>query len=334
VNFNIAGLNHFSFKRPICIAVLSLATTWSSAYAQTVTWPTKLVRIVVGAPAGTAPDIAARILGEKLAATWGQPVQIDNRPGAGGMLAMDNVRGSAADGHTLMFAHAGAVVVTPRVMKAAKYDPINEFTSLAIVADSPLMVVTAADNAKGTLADMFAAAKAEPGAIGVGSTEQATLPSMVGYLLSEQAGVKFNHVPFTQPNMGIQTLVKGDIKYYIDGVAPLLPQIAAGRLKAVALTNDRALPGLQNIPFIKDSLPGFVAVGWFAMLGPKGLGTELTSRINRDINQALNNADLISRYQTLSLFPNAKSPNDSAIFVKLEAERWASVITKLGIPSQ
>jgi tripartite-type tricarboxylate transporter receptor subunit TctC len=306
----------------------------SSAQAQTPTWPTKLVRIVVGAPAGTAPDIAARILAEKLSASWGQPVQVDNRPGASGMIAMDNVRGSPADGYTLMFAHAGAVVITPRVLKAAKYDPIGEFTAVAIVADTPFIIVTAAENPKGSVADMIAAAKSDPGGVGVGSTEQATLPSMVANLISEQAGVKFNLVPFNQPNMGIQTLVKGDIKYYIDAIAPVLPQITAGRLKPVALTADRPLPGLQNIPLLKDSLPGFVAAGWFAMIGPKGLSNEISTRINRDINQALANTDLVTRYQTLSMFPSPKTPAESSAFVKTEAERWATVITKLGITPQ
>jgi tripartite-type tricarboxylate transporter receptor subunit TctC len=314
--------------------LLSICALLNSVMAQAQGWPTKPVRIVIGAPAGAAPDIAARILGEKLTAAWGQPVLVDNRPGAGGMIAMENLRASPADGHTLMFAHAGAIVVSPKLFKMIKYDPVADFTVVGLAVDSPMMIVAAADNPKSRIADLVAAAKADPGGVAVGSTEQATLPFMVGHLLADQTGVKFLHVPFAQPNLGIQALVKGDLKYYVDGIAPLLPQITAGRLKAVAISADRELPGLQGIPMLSETVPGFVAVGWFAMLGPKGLPEEITTRINRDLVQALASADVAARLQTLSMFANPKSPADSLTFLKREVERWGAVINKIGLQPQ
>ena len=166
--------------------------------AQAQSWPSKPVRLVLGAPAGTAPDIAARIMAERLTALWGQTVLIDNKPGAGGMIAMEQVKGSPADGYTLMFAHAGAALVTPKLLKAAKYDPVNDFSTLGFVADSPMMIVANNESGGKTVADLISAAKAKPGQVAVGSTEQATLPFLVGHSVSEAAAATFQHVPFNQ----------------------------------------------------------------------------------------------------------------------------------------
>lgn len=315
-------------------AALMLVLTSLNSAANAQTWPSKPIRVVVPAPAGSAPDIAARLIAEKLAPLWGQAVQIDNRPGAGGIIAMENVRGAAADGHTLVFAHAGAVLLTPKLLKAARYDPVVDFATLGLVVDAPMMIVTAADNPKPTAADLIAAAKADSGGVAMGSPEQSTLRYLVAHQLAQDTGVKFLHVPFGQPTMGIQALVKGDVKYYIDGIAPLLPHIASGRLKAVALTSERPLPGLETTPLLKNTVPGFAAVGWFALFGPKATPGDIAAQINHDLNQVLANDEVIKRMHSLSLFPNPKSPADSLAFIKSEVTRWAAVIDKLGLQPQ
>ena len=316
------------------LAATATAVTLASAnLASAQAWPNKPVRFVLGAPVGTAPDTAARIVAEKLSTLWGQPVTIDNRPGAGGMIAMNLVR-EASDGHTFMFAHAGAVLVTPKIMKAAKYDPVNDFVTLGIVADSPMMIVANNESGEKTVADMIKSAKAKPDTFVIGSTEKATLPYLVGESIAEASGVKFQHVPFNQPAQAIAALVKGDLHYYVDGIAPILPLVRSGRMKAVAVTSAQRLPGLEDIPLVQDVLPNFVAVGWFSLLGPKVMPMDAATKVNADLNTVLRMADVNSKMRDISMFPSPKSLGDSNAFMKSEVERWAKVIQKVGIEPQ
>ena len=320
-------LNRKNFLK-VLLASLALAASGAGC-AQA--FPSKPVRLILGAPAGTAPDTAARIVGEKLAALWGQSVVVENKPGVGGMLAMDFVKAAPADGHTLMFAHAGAVLVTPKFIKAAKYDPVNDFTTLGYVADSPMIIVAGNEVAEKTLPDMLKFAKANPGKIALGSTEQSTLPFLVGHGIAQTTGTTYLHVPFNQPSQAMQALVKGDVQYYVDGIAPLLPLIKAGRIRAIATTTDRALPGLEGIPLVKDAVPGYVAVGWFAVLGPKGMAAELATKINHDLNQVLAMEEVATKMRDVSLFANPKSQADAVSFIKVEVDKWTAVIKKAGL---
>lgn len=315
------------------VAAYALMATGLVLSQTSAAWPNKPVKLVLGAPAGTAPDTAARIIAEKLAVLWGQPVLIDNRPGAGGMIAMNFVK-DGTDGHTLMFAHAGAVLVTPKILKSAKYDPVADFTTLGMVADSPMMIVANNETGEKTFPDMLKAAKAKPGSLAFGSTEQATLPFLVGHSIADASGATFQHVPFNQPAQAISALVKGDLQYYVDGIAPILPLVKAGRMKAIAVTTSQRLPGLEDIPLVKDVLPNFVAVGWFALLGPKAMPADVASKINKDMNGVLGQPEVVAKMRDISLFPSPKSQADSAAFLKTEVARWGAVITKVGLVAQ
>ena len=313
--------------------LLAAATLVSAGIATAQAWPSRPVKLVLGAPPGTAPDTAARIVGEKLSALWGQPVLIDNKPGAGGMIAMNLVR-EATDAHTFMFAHAGAVLVTPKIMKAAKYDPVNDFVTLGIVADSPMMIVANNETGEKTVADMIKAAKAKPDTFVIGSTEKGTLPCLVGESIAGASGAKFQHVPFNQPAQAIAALVKGDLHYCVDGIAPILPLVRSGRIRAVAVTTAQRLPRLEDLPLVQDVLPGFVAVGWFSLLGPKAMPADAAAKVNADLNTVLRMADVGSKMRDISMFPSPKSLGDSNVFMKSEVERWAKVIQKVGIEPQ
>ena len=314
--------------------LVALCAVAGTTLAMAQSWPTKPIKLVLGAPAGTAPDTAARIMGERLGALWGQPVLIENRPGAGGMIAMELVKSAPADGYTLMFAHAGAVLVTPKILKAAKYDPVNDFATLGFVADSPMLIVANNELGGKTMGDLIGAAKAKPGLVAFGSTEQATLPFLVGHGIADATGTTFQHVPFNQPATAIQSLVKGDLQYYVDGIAPLLPLVKSGRMRAIAVTTDKRLPGLEDIPLVKDAVPGYVAVGWFALLGPKGLPVDMAQKINRDMNQVLALPEVVGKYRDISLFSTPRNQAESVALMKSEVDRWAAIIRKVGLEAQ
>ena len=274
------------------------------------------------------------MVGERVTTVWGQQVVIDYRPGAGGMIAMDHVKGSAPNSHTRMFTHAGAARVTPQMFKAAKYDPVNDFTTLGVVADSPMVIAVSNSFPDKTLGDLLKSAKAAPGKLALGSTEQAALPFLVGHVIAQTTGAQFLHVPFNKPQQAIQGLISGNVPIYIDGIAPMPALIKAGQTRALAVTTDRPLPGLDGIPMVKDTLPGCVAVGWFALRGPKALPADMAAKINRDLNQVLAMPDVAAKMRDLSLFVNPKSLPDSAAFMKTEVEKWSAVIKKAGIEPQ
>ncbi len=314
--------------------LLAAFTLAGAANAQGSAWPTKPVRFVLGAPPGTAPDTAARIVGERLSTLWGQQVVIDNRPGVGGMIAMDHVKAAPADGYTIMFTHSGAALVTPRMFKVAKYDPVADFSTIGFVADSPMIIAVNSGMPFKTLGDLLKAAKAEPSKVSLGSTEQPTLPYLVGHAMAQTSGATFLHVPYNKPQQAIQGLVSGDVPVYIDGVSTLLPMIKAGKARALATTSATVRPGLEGIPLMKDTLPGYSAVGWFALQAQKGLPSELSTKINRDLNQVLAMPEVASKLRDLSLFPMPMSVAESAALMKSEVDRWAEVIRKAGIEPQ
>lgn len=326
-------MNRTRFLKTTLAAAALLALALGNT-AQAQSWPSKPVKLVLGAPAGTVPDIAARLLADKLSASWGQPVVVENKPGAGGIIAMEQVRNAPADGHTLIFAHAGAIVLTPLTFKAAKYDPVNDFSTLGIVADTPMMIVANNDVNGRTVNDMLSAARAKPGELTVGSTGQATLPFLVGRSIADATGVTFQDIPFNQPASAISSLIKGDLQYYIDGIGPLLQLVKSGRIRAIAVTSTTRLPGLEDVPMVKDTVPNFSAVGWFALMGPKGLPADLIQKVNKDMMQALANPDVVAKYRDNSMFSTQRNQVDSLAFLRSEVTRWTTVIKKVGIEPQ
>lgn len=196
------------------------------------------------------------------------------------------------------------------------------------------MLIVANTSGGNSVPDMIKSAKARPGEIAFGSTEKSTLPFLVGHEIADASGVTFQHVPFNQPAQAIQSLVKGDLQCYVDGIAPLFPLVRSGRMKAIAVTSEKRLPGLEDVPLLSDTVPGYRAVGWFALLGPKGLPADVAAKINRDLNQAVSDPSVVARMREISLFPAPKSQAETAGFLKKEVERWAATIRKVGLEPQ
>ena len=315
----------------LCYAALLATVAAHVAPAAAQTYPQKQIKMIVPAPPGSAPDIIARMLGEKLGAALGQAVVVDSKPGAGGIVAMNLLRASPADGYTIALAQAAVVTVTPLTYKEATYDAERDFETVAMVANTPMLFVTGADSPAKTLADAIAMARAKPDEVAIGNPTRTSIPHLAAELMGQKAGVRFQQVPFSTTTQGIAAAVKGDIAFYADGVAPLIPLVRAGRLRAIAVAADRVLPGLEGIPLAKDTVPGLSVYGWFTIHAPKGTPPAVIQRLNTEVNNAVRQPDVIAKFREFGTYPMNGSIEDAQRFLKSEKALFAGVIREAGM---
>ncbi|MGH6626757.1 MAG: Bug family tripartite tricarboxylate transporter substrate binding protein [Burkholderiaceae bacterium] len=295
------------------------------------TYPQKPIRLLVAAPAGSAPDVIARILGDKLNKSMGQSVIVDNKPGAGGIVAMNLLKSAPADGYTLAMPQAAVAVVTPITYKEASYDIERDFETVAVVGKTPMMFVTHASHPVKTFSDAIAMAKAKPDQLSVGNPTRTSIPHLASELAGLKADVKFQQVSFSATPQGIQAVMNGDIALYVDGVAPLIQLVKAGKLRALAVASETELPGLEGLPLAKDTVPGLHVYGWFTLNAPKGTPAAVLQRLNAEVNQAMQQPDVIAKFREFGTYVTPGTVADAQQFVKSEKALFGGVIRTLGL---
>lgn len=310
----------------------SLAFNAGIGHAQSSpSFPSKPLRMIVASPPGSAPDITARLMSDKLDAALGQRVLVDNRPTANGILAVRVLREAVADGHTVAFLHAAAAVVTPLTYKEASYDVERDLDIVATIAVSPMLFVANAKAPAKTFAELLALAKASPDTIAFGNPVRTSIPHLSAELLAQRAGVKFRQISFSSTPQAIQSLMSGDILYYVDGPAPLIPHIKAGRLVALAVAADRVMPGLEGIPLAKDTVRDLSVNGWFAVVAPKGVPIPVLQRLNTEINAAIMHPEVLARLRDFGTYPQPGSVADATRFIREQKALFSGVIREAGV---
>jgi tripartite-type tricarboxylate transporter receptor subunit TctC len=287
--------------------------------------------IIVPSPAGSAPDIIARLIAEELRKQLGRSVIVDNKPGAGGIIAVMASKQAQPNGSTLLLAHAAVVVVTPLTYRAAKYDMEQDFETVAVLADTPMMFVSNPASGPKTLADLVAIGKSMPNTLTLGSTTRGSIPHLSGELLELMSGAQFNKVPMGSSGQAIQSVVSGDALVSVDGVAPLLPLVKAGRLHALAITSDRVLPNLEQFPLAKNTVPGLSINGWFMLFAPKGTPKSIVQVVNSAVNISLKSADVIQKLQSTGNYPVGGSVVQARDFLTKEKKLWAGAVQRAGL---
>lgn len=294
-------------------------------------YPDKMVRILVPSIAGSAPDIIARQMAERLTSAWKQQVIVENKPGGNGIVAMSALKQAPAGGYTLVLFHAAAAVTTPVMYKEAKFDIQRDAAVAATVAYTPMMFVAGPATSYKNLSDVLKDGKARPDDVVIGSPTRGSVPHLTAEMMGQSQQTKFRQVSFSGTTQAIQAVVKGDIPVYVDGIAPLVPLVRGGRLRALAVTSDVPLPGLEGIPLAKDIAPGLVAKGWFTIFAPKGTPVPVLDRINAAVNQSLAQQPFVDRLKDLGTYPMPMSRVDGARFVEAEKARWEKVIADAGV---
>ena len=316
------------------VAAFVLASTFIASHAQTNNWPTKPMRIVVPAPAGSAPDIAARAIADKLGTSWGHQPIIENKPGAGCGIAMDYARQAAPDGYTVVLAQAACIVVSPLTFKTFKADIDRDFTPVSIVGVTPMLIVANNTAPAKNLSDVIAQAKTTPDQVSMGNPARTSIPHLAAELIAQQMGIKLFQVSFGSSGQATTAVVAGDVMYGLDGVAAMQPMVKAGKLRAIAVTSDKILPGLEAYPLAKDAVPGLEVFGWFAMLAPKATPASIVTRINEDTNKALTQPDVISQFAGFGTYPRPGTLKEASAFIKKEQSQWTKVIKDARIQAE
>ena len=321
-------------RRKLIGAATTLAFSTLALPAMAQDFKGRTINIVVAAPLGTATDVIARLVGESMRASLGATILVENKPGAGGLIAANYVRAAAPNGSVLLFASASTVVITPLTFKEAHYDIDRDFETVAMVADTPMLLVSNPVKGPASLAAAVASVKAKPESLTMGNPGINSFPHLVAEVIDQLSGARFRQVGMGSATAGIQAVVNGDMDIMVEGVASLMPMVTAGRLKAIAVAAPRELPGLEGIPLAKDTVPDLVVTGWFTFFAPKGTPAALVQQLNAATNTAVKSPQVVAQMRTLGTYPTGGSVADAQAFIKGERVKWAGIVSKAGIKPQ
>lgn len=316
--------------RAVMIAgLVTPALCFSQAY------PTKPVRALVPFPAGSIPDVIARLVTEKLGPALGQPVIVDNRIGAGGRIGATAAAKAASDGYTLLLGSATTHVVAPNVVKNMPYDSFQDFTPIANAASAVSSLLVHPSMPVRSLQELVAYAKENPGKISYGSNGIGSTHHIRGELIKMAAGIDIVHVPFSGSNELVSAILGGQLQMTFITPGSMKQHIEAGKVRLLAVTTPRRDPALPEVPTIAEGLPGYESiVDWFAFFGPAGLARPIVMRLNGEIVKALNTPEVRSRLSAQSLLVIGSSPEELAELMKSESRIYAKVVKAAGIQLQ
>lgn len=311
------------------LLLLLAALLWPlQAAAQS--WPAKPVRIVVPLSAGGFADVPARLLAPRLSAQIGRQFFVENRPGAGGTMGSDNVAKADADGHTLLFT-ATPHVISPWLYKRMPYDALKDFAPVARVAAGPYALVVHPDLKVGTVAELVAAAKAQPGEIYYASSGNGSAQHLVTAMFASLAGIKLNHVPYKGSGPAMQDLVSGQVKVSFAGVPNVITHVRNGRLRILGVTTATRWPELPEVPTIAEGgVAGYEAALWLGMLAPAGTPADIVQRLHAEIGKALQDPELVKSLRAAGIAPSPLAPPAFGEFMRAEHEKWGRVVRETG----
>ena len=315
-------------RRLLCVGLAGLAMSTASAQS----WPRQPLRVIIPNPAGSAPDVMMRIVSDRLALQLKTPVLVENRPGAGGIVAVQTA-GAARDGHTAILMLTGVAVITPMVLKAAKYDVLKDFTPIAGIAETSLLMAASPNATARTILEIIKLATESPDKVVIGHGGVGTLSHLMAESFVQSSGAKFLIVPFTTTS-GPLALVNGDAQYFIDGIASVLPFVKGGLAQPVAVFSSTTLSGLEEYKLAKDALPGAEAVGRFGLMAPKDTSSEAITAISSALAKVLAETDVVNRLREFATYPAYTSGAIYADNIRREQAHWAKVARKAGLQPQ
>jgi tripartite-type tricarboxylate transporter receptor subunit TctC len=285
------------------------------------------VRIVVGFAPGGGTDILARVLAQKLGAMWDTQVLVDNRAGASGTLAADLVAKAPADGLTLLMAHINSHAIAPSLLHSIKYDPVKDFSPLALVGVTPNLLICNEKQEARTVRDVVELCRRNPGKISFGSAGTGSAQHLALEMFKLAAGVDALHVPYKGSGPMLTDLMGGQIHYSFDTMTAATPHVKSGKAIAIAQTRPQRAKGHPNVPTMAESgYPGFDATTWYGLVGPARLAPGLVKRINEDVNRALVMPDVVEKLEQSGAEDGGGSAEKFAAFIQAESRKWAKVI--------
>lgn len=303
-----------------------------SCVALAQTFPTRPVRLVVPFPPGAATDTLGRLLAQKLQESWGQSVVVDNKPGAGSIIGAETVAKAPADGHTLFMGHIGTHGANPALYAKLPYDPVRDFAPVSLLVTIPNLVVVHPSVPVNSIRELIDLAKARPGALNVGSPGISTSAHLMIALFRSITGAEMTHVPFKGSAAAMQAIGAGEVQVAFDTVTSVMPQVRAGRVKALAITSkERSTAAPDVAPLAETGVPGFDVATWFALFAPAGTPRPAIEKTGGDTVRILQSRDVAERLQGMGMTIVASTPDQLAAHVNSEIARWGKVVREANI---
>ena len=295
-------------------------------------YPNKPIRLIVTFPTGGAPDTLARLFSEK--AQLGQPIVVDNKPGAGGNIGSDIVAKSAGDGYTIVMGTVGTHSINGALYEKMPYDMVKNFTPITLIASTPNLLVVNNDLPVKTVSELITYMKANPNKLSFGSPGIGTSVHMSGELFKSMTGTTMTHVPYKGRQFFIPDLIGGSIQLVFDNMPSALPMAKEGKIRAVAQTGAKRSSAAPDIPTVAETLPGFEATSWFAMFAPANTPKAVIDRINAEALRVFKLPEVAERLKTLGLDPVLSSPDELAKYQASEIVKWAKVVKESGAKAE
>ena len=318
--------------RTLAVAAIASAAAFAPLQARAQAQPPNTIRIVVGYPAGQSIDMIARNYAVALQRELGQPVYVDNRPGANGILGAQEVKRAAADGKTLLFGTSGQLAINPSLYKKLPYDTTKDFAPVAMLSQGPLVLVATPSFAAGNVAELVAMAKARPGLVNFGSGGQGITAHLAMEIFADAAGIKLQHVPYKGSPAALTDVMGGTIPMMFEPLNSAIPHIKAGRLKALGITSAKRNPQLPNVPTLAEQgLKNFEVLAWAAVVVPAGTPEAEVQKLNGALKRAAESKEVVESMQAIGVESNVTTSAQFAGYLQSELKQWNKAVTAAGV---
>ena len=311
-----------SWRKLSCLIAAALLA--SAAGAQD--YPVKPVRVILSVPAGATPDVTARLVTPGLANVLGQPMVVDNRGGAGGLIGAEIVSKAAPDGYTIFISSPGALTILPHLRKVP-YDTLKDFAPVGMISVGPFLLVTHPSVPVDSVKSLIALAKAQPGKLNGASAGNGTANHLALELFKQMAGVDITHVPYKGAPQAVTDVLAGHIQMTFNSIAPIIAHIRAGRMKVLGVASSKRSSQLPEVPTISEAgVPGFEAENWFGLFVPAQTPKKIIARLNEAIVKVMRSPEIQKQFIALGAEPVGNSPEEFAAFVRRDMEKYAKVV--------
>ena len=315
-------------------AVAQLATAQAASTGSGPAYPTKPIRLVIPYPPGGPTDFVGRAVAAKLTELLGQQMVVDNRPGAGTVIASEMIARAAPDGYNLLFGTGGGTFLAPLILPKVPYDPQKDFASVAMLVMSPQVLVVHPSVGANSVKELIAVAKAKAGQLNFSSVGTGTSPHLGGELFKSLAGVDLVHVPYKGTAPAMTDLIAGRVHLAFSSIPTVLTHVQAGRLKMLGTGGTKRSPALPDIAPVADSLPGFELVTWYAVFAPTGTPPVIVNRLNSEIAKVLRDPDIQKRFGEQGLETTIMTPQELKRYTENDVSRWTRLIKAANIKGQ
>ena len=311
---------------------LAASMTLAASHAAAQSYPSKPIRILVGFSPGGGTDVMARLIGQKLTEAWNAQVVVENRPGAGGVLAADLTAKAAPDGYTLMIGHVNSHGIAPAAMSKMPYDAARDFAPVILIGTTPNMLVANAGTGAKSLDDIVRAARANPGKLTFGSAGNGSSQHLATEMFKLAAKVDVLHIPYKGSGQMIPDLIAGQIGYSFDTMTAITPHVKSGKVTPIATTRLKRSPAYPNLPTVAElGYPGFDVSTWYGLMAPAGTPAEIVTRLNREVDRILTLPDVKEKLNSVGAEDGGGSPEQFGKFVRDEIAKYSKIVKEAGV---